>query len=61
MEYPQYTKPQIINGQTVPEVLLSGNHKLIDKWRIEKSLEETFKYRMDLLNNKNVEEYLPKK
>lgn len=61
LEYSQYTKPQIINGQTVPEVLLSGNHKLIDKWRIEKSLEETFKYRMDLLNNKNVEEYLPKK
>ena len=61
LEYPQYTKPKIVNGQSVPDILLTGNHKLIDKWRIEKSLEETFKYRIDLLNKINIEDYIPKK
>lgn len=61
LEYPQYTKPKIVNGQSVPDILLTGNHKLIDKWRIEKSLEETFKHRMDLLNKINIEDYIPKK
>ena len=61
LEYPQYTKPKIVNGQSVPDILLTGNHKLIDKWRFEKSLEETFKYRMDLLNKINIEDYIPKK
>lgn len=61
LEYPQYTKPKTVNGQSVPDILLTGNHKLIDKWRIEKSLEETFKHRMDLLNKINIEDYIPKK
>ena len=61
LEYPQYTKPKIVNGQSVPDILLTGNHKLIDKWRIEKSLEETFKHRIDLLNKLNIEDYIPKK
>ena len=61
LEYPQYTKPKIVNGQSVPDILLTGNHKLIDKWRIEKSLEETFKHRIDLLNKINIEDYIPKK
>ncbi|MCS7205528.1 MAG: tRNA (guanosine(37)-N1)-methyltransferase TrmD [Leptospiraceae bacterium] len=41
LEYPQYTKPREYKGWKVPEILLSGNHSLIDKWRKEKSLERT--------------------
>lgn len=49
LEYPQYTKPAKFNGLKVPEVLLSGNHKEIEKYRKEKSLEITRKNRPDLL------------
>ena len=49
LEYPQYTKPAEFNGLKVPEVLLSGNHKEIVKYRKEKSLEITRKNRPDLL------------
>ena len=49
LEYPQYTKPAEFNGLKVPEVLLSGNHKEIEKYRKEKSLEITRKNRPDLL------------
>lgn len=49
LEYPHYTKPQEYNGDTVPEVLLSGNHKKIDEWRSEKALEKTKLNRPDLI------------
>lgn len=49
LEYPQYTRPEIFQGERVPEILLSGNHQEIDKWRKEKSLEITKKNRPDLL------------
>ena len=49
LEYPQYTRPEEFESQKVPEVLLSGNHAEIFKWRIKKSLEETLKRRPDLL------------
>ena len=49
LEYPQYTRPEIFEGQQVPEVLLSGHHKNIDKWRREQSLKITFSKRPDLL------------
>ena len=49
LEYPQYTRPQEFMGLTVPEVLLSGNHQEIKKWREEKSLEITKLRRPDLL------------
>ena len=49
LEYPQYTKPADFNGLKVPDVLLSGNHKEIEKYRHEKSLEITKKNRPDLL------------
>ena len=51
LEYPQYTRPEIFEGESVPEILLSGHHKNIDKWRNEKSLEITKKKRPDLLKN----------
>ena len=49
LEYPQYTRPEVFKGEKVPDVLLSGNHKEIEKWRKEKSLEITKKKRPDLL------------
>lgn len=48
IEYPQYTKPQKYEGMEVPEVLLSGNHKLIHLWKFEKACEITRKRRPDL-------------
>ena len=52
LEYPQYTRPQEFLGVSVPEVLVSGNHANIDKWRKEQSLEITRKNRPDLLEGK---------
>ena len=49
LEYPQYTRPQEFMGLKVPEVLTSGNHGEVDKWRAQKSLEITQKMRPDLL------------
>ena len=49
LEYPQYTRPEVFEGQKVPEVLLSGNHQNIEKWRKEKSLEITKNKRPELL------------
>ena len=49
LEYPQYTRPEIFDGQQVPEVLRSGNHQMIDKWRREQSLKRTLEKRPDLL------------
>ena len=51
LEYPQYTRPEIFNGNKVPEVLLSGHHENIDKWRREQSLKITKKKRPDLFKN----------
>ncbi len=48
LEYPQYTRPEEFMGEKVPEVLLSGHHKNIEKWRLEKSVERTKKNRPDL-------------
>lgn len=48
LEYPQYTKPYEFNGKTVPDILLSGHHENIDKWRFEKSIERTKDKRPDL-------------
>lgn len=49
LEYPQYTRPEVFEGQKVPEILISGNHQNIDKWRKEKALEITKLKRPDLL------------
>lgn len=50
LEYPQYTKPQIWKDREVPEILLSGHHKNIEKWRLEKAREITKERRRDLKN-----------
>lgn len=49
LEYPQYTRPEIFEGKQVPDVLLSGHHKNIDKWRRKESLKITLNKRPDLL------------
>lgn len=48
LEYPQYTRPAEYEGLKVPDVLLSGNHKIIEKWRLEESLKRTKERRPDL-------------
>lgn len=51
LDYPQYTRPADFRGMKVPDVLLSGNHAEIEKWRQAKALENTMKKRPDLLKN----------
>ena len=51
LEYPQYTRPPEFLGRTVPDVLLSGHHANIDKWRREQSIIRTYKKRPDLLSS----------
>ncbi|BDG35120.1 tRNA (guanine-N(1)-)-methyltransferase [Parageobacillus caldoxylosilyticus] len=51
LEYPQYTRPADFRGMKVPDVLLSGNHRLIEEWREQQSLKRTFLRRPDLLEN----------
>jgi len=52
LDYPQYTKPREFRGMEVPEVLLSGHHKNIEKYRVETALENTLLKRPDLLDEK---------
>lgn len=51
LEYPQYTRPYDFRGLTVPDVLMSGHHENIRKWRLEQSLRKTYQRRPDLLTN----------
>ena len=48
LEYPQYSRPEVWNGRKVPDVLLSGHHANIEKWRHEQALEMTKKFRPDM-------------
>ena len=50
LEYPQYTRPQVYKGLAVPDVLRSGDHGKVDKWRREEAIKLTKKLRPDLLN-----------
>lgn len=53
LDFPHYTQPREFRGLHVPEILLSGNHAEIEKWRHVKALEKTEKYRKDLLTKEN--------
>lgn len=53
LEYPQYTRPYEFHGVKVPDVLISGDHAKVDKWRYERALEETERLRPDLLSHKD--------
>ena len=66
LEYPQYSRPEVWNGKKVPEVLLSGHHKNIEKWRLEQSIERTRQRRPDMYEKymeeqRRLEELNPKK
>jgi len=50
LEYPQYTEPFDYNGKKIPDILYSGNHKAIEKWRKKQSLKLTKEYRKDLFD-----------
>jgi len=52
LEHAHYTRPRTFEGESVPDVLLSGNHAEIDKWRLETSLIRTFLKRKDLLSER---------
>ena len=56
LEYPQYTKPENFEGMKVPEILLSGHHENIAKWRRQEALRVTYNKRKDLLKNANLTE-----
>ncbi len=49
LEYPQYTRPEVFHGVRVPEILISGDHQKVDRWRREASLRKTLLNRPDLL------------
>jgi len=56
LEHPHYTRPSSYREMDVPEVLMSGNHKLIDEWRHQESLKRTMKRRPDMLENRELTE-----
>ena len=56
LEHPQYTRPRDFKGMKVPEVLLSGNHKLIEEFKLKESLRNTYLKRPDLLKNYSLNE-----
>jgi len=56
LEYPQYTRPEEFNGKKVPDVLVSGHHENIKKWRRKEALKNTFLKRPELLENKKMSE-----
>lgn len=51
LEYPQYTRPEVFMGKKVPDILLSGHHANVEKWRREQSIIRTLKNRPELLEN----------
>ena len=63
LEYPQYTRPEIWEGERVPEVLLSGDHARVEEWRLEKSLAKTKEVRPELYESwaESNQEYFVKK
>ncbi|MBE6733999.1 MAG: tRNA (guanosine(37)-N1)-methyltransferase TrmD [Ruminococcaceae bacterium] len=54
LEYPQYTRPEVWRGETVPSVLMSGHHANIEKWRREQAICETARLRPDMLESANL-------
>jgi tRNA (guanine37-N1)-methyltransferase len=50
LDYPHFTRPEVVDGREVPQVLLSGDHKAIARWRRKQSLGRTWQRRPDLLN-----------
>ncbi len=55
LEYPQYTRPAEWHGKTVPEVLMNGNHKLIQDWKRRAAIENTYRKRRGMLSKANLD------
>jgi tRNA (guanine37-N1)-methyltransferase len=51
LEHPQYTRPEEFRGMRVPDILLSGHHREVDRWRRREALRRTFERRPDLLDD----------
>lgn len=56
LEYPQYTRPEVYRGERVPEILLSGHHVEIERWRRQEAIKRTLARRPDLLGNAKLSE-----
>ncbi|WP_049722246.1 tRNA (guanosine(37)-N1)-methyltransferase TrmD [Gilvimarinus polysaccharolyticus] len=56
LDHPHYTRPEVLDGVTVPAILLSGDHEKIRRWRLQQALGRTWQRRPDLLQNKNLTE-----
>jgi len=56
LEYPHYTRPEVFEGEKVPEILLSGHHEKIRDWRKRQRLAKTLQNRPDLLENRNLDD-----
>jgi tRNA (guanine37-N1)-methyltransferase len=56
LEYPQYTRPALYEGHSVPDVLLSGDHAKVARWRREQAVERTARLRPDLLEGAELTE-----
>jgi tRNA (guanine37-N1)-methyltransferase len=56
LDYPQYTRPEEVDGEQVPSVLLSGDHEKIKRWRLKQSLGRTYKRRPDLIEKMDLGE-----
>jgi len=54
LEYPQYTRPRNFRGHAVPEILFSGDHREIERWRLRESLKRTLLRRPDLLEKRKL-------
>lgn len=54
LDYPHYTRPAVVEGQAVPEILLSGNHEIIKRWRLQQALGRTWLKRPDLLKKRGL-------
>lgn len=55
LDCPHYTRPEVINGHSVPAVLLSGNHQAIRRWRLQQALGRTWLRRPDLLQMQSLD------
>jgi tRNA (guanine37-N1)-methyltransferase len=54
LDFPQYTRPEVIDGMRVPDVLLSGNHEAVNRWRLQQALGRTWLRRPDLLESRGL-------
>lgn len=50
LDYPHYTRPEVVEGRAVPDILLSGDHRAIERWRLKQALGRTWQRRPDLLD-----------